>query len=219
MEKTRNEKILIGASLFVTFVLVVSAFTSDDDVQTDGKTKSQPAQAVQKKDAKQVEQKEVEPKQKKTVPAYEIIETANDRFDEKPTYRILIDPVDLTNDAFKEDVRRVVADVVEKKGEKLSVDIFDSRDAYEAFKEKTDVNRGCVYDGTGNLVSDTATVKACLEGLTTRMETHYIAFYEGYLDGADTDHWLSYFPSAFKDHPNVGAFVGNTDFNPKNYNN
>jgi hypothetical protein len=212
MAKTRKEKILIGASLFITFVLVVGAFTPDDKTPAEEKTQSPPSQATQKKDIKQVEQK-------KTVPAYEIIETANDRFDGKPTYRILIDPVDLTNDTFKEDVRRVTVDLVEKNGQKISVDIFDSKDAYEALVEKTDVNRGCVRDDSGNLVSDTNAVKACLEGLTARMETHYIAFYEGYLEGAATDHWLSYFPSASKDHATVGGFVGNDDFNPKNYNN
>jgi hypothetical protein len=62
---------------------------------------------------------------------YEIIRTLNLRFDDAVTYYVLIDPIDLSNDSFKEDIKEIIRKIVKEKGKKISIEIFDKRDSLE----------------------------------------------------------------------------------------
>jgi len=62
---------------------------------------------------------------------YEIIRTSNVRVDGAVTYYVLIDPVDLSNDSFKEDIKEIIKKIVEEKGRKIDIEIFDKRDSLE----------------------------------------------------------------------------------------
>ena len=62
---------------------------------------------------------------------YEIIRTLNVRVDGAVTYYVLIDPIDLSNDSFKEDIKEIIKKIVEEKGRKIDIEIFDKRDSLE----------------------------------------------------------------------------------------
>ena len=62
---------------------------------------------------------------------YEIVYTLNVRLDDTVTYYVLIDPIDLSNDSFKEDIKRVISKIVEEKGRKIDIVIFDNRNSLE----------------------------------------------------------------------------------------
>ena len=62
---------------------------------------------------------------------YEIIHTLNVRLDDAVTYYVLIDPIDLSDDSFKEDIKGVIKKIVEEKGKKIDIEIFDKKSSLE----------------------------------------------------------------------------------------
>lgn len=62
---------------------------------------------------------------------YEIICTLKDRYDGDITYHVLIDPIDLSSNDFKDDIKEIIRRAVGERGRKISIEIFDKRDSLQ----------------------------------------------------------------------------------------
>ncbi|MBC8390474.1 MAG: hypothetical protein H8E13_20810 [Actinobacteria bacterium] len=55
---------------------------------------------------------------------YEIIYTLNLRYDDGISYYVLINPIDLSDDTFRENIKEIIRKIVEEKGKKISIVII-----------------------------------------------------------------------------------------------
>lgn len=131
---------------------------------------------------------------------YEIIYSIEKRFDGGISYYVLIDPVDLTNTSFIDNVKFLINKLVKEKGKKISIEVFDNKEALDlAYKQYGDLS-----------LDRTLTVEENLwQG------THYIAGFSGELETDLYLNTLNLFPSASSDHPKVGEYVSVMEYNPQ----
>jgi hypothetical protein len=137
-------------------------------------------------------------------PKYSIIGTSGKRYDGEPIYFVLIDPVDLSNDAFKQDVKSVLQAVAHADGSpKFSAQIFDDEAlAREAFSEETSPPSN----------QSPEVIKAAQE----RRGQHLVAMYAGGLiTGLGYPYDISWYPAAFNYMPNVGRYVDSEKWKPQ----
>ncbi|PJK17643.1 hypothetical protein CQS04_01845 [Chryseomicrobium excrementi] len=131
---------------------------------------------------------------------YEIIYSIVKRYDGGTSYYVLLESVDLNSAVFMDDVKYIVDELVREKGEKISIEIFDNRDALElAYKQYGDLSLERTLTESENLWQ----------------ARHYIAAYSGNLETGIYFNTLLMFPSASSDHPEVGEFVAITEYNPE----
>lgn len=131
---------------------------------------------------------------------YDIIYSIEKRYDGGTSYYVLIDSVDLNSLLFMDDVKYIVNDLVREKGEKISIELFDNRDALElAYKQYGDLSLERTLTESENLWQG----------------RHYIAAYSGNLETGFYFNTLLMFPSASSDHAEVGKYVAITEHNPK----
>lgn len=131
------------------------------------------------------------------IPKYEIIyEVVGKRFDGAKIYYVLIDPISLKDDAFKNDVKTVIKKIIEEKGAKISVDIFDKKTVLESSYAEASAQK-------------IPTAKEKIEA-----ETHYVAMFSGELKTNIYPNTLSFFGSTFTDNKIVGKYVETIEFNP-----
>lgn len=134
-----------------------------------------------------------------TIPNYTIVNKIQTRYDEGNSYYVLIDKTDLSNDSFREIVKSVVRDIVAKKGQKVSIEIFDDMGALEvSYKQYGEMSLGRVLTASEDLL----------------LERHYIAAYSGQLETGLYKNSLMFFPAAFTSSDTVGDYVDTIEFNP-----
>lgn len=128
-------------------------------------------------------------------PTYEIVYSkSNHRYDGATAYWVLIDPVDISSDEFKNDIATIIREIVTDKGSKISLSIFDK-------KASLDIN----YKLYGNNSLGRATTQA----ENDEAARHLIAMFDGDFAGNfQYENEISYFPSAIKSTPEVGGYVG-----------
>jgi len=126
------------------------------------------------------------------VPKYEMVnESEKIRDDGGITYFILIDPVDLTSEAFVGHIKNIIKQVVKEKikKENISIEIFDNREALEAvFKD--------------------------INSEDPLLQTHFIAKYVGESDTETYRDTLYIFPVAPKGGFGTGKYFDVIDFSP-----
>ncbi|MBM3703249.1 MAG: hypothetical protein FJW63_09775 [Actinobacteria bacterium] len=102
---------------------------------------------------------------------YEIVRTLNVRVDGAITYYALIDPIDLSNDSFKEDIKEIIKKIVEEKGRKIDIEIFDNRSSLEngykddKFFVMTDL------EGWENWITDEIAIDLAIHWIASVMST------------------------------------------------
>ena len=137
-------------------------------------------------------------------PKYSIIGTSGKRYDGEPTYFVLIDAVDLSNDAFKQNVKFVLQAVAHADGSpKFSARIFDDETiAREAFSEESAPPSNQSPEET----------KAAQE----RRSQHLVAMYAGGLNtGLGYPYDIAWYPAAFNYNPPVGQYVDSEEWKPQ----
>jgi len=138
---------------------------------------------------------------------YEIIYTLNNlRCDDAITYYVLIDPIDLSDDIFKDDIKEIIRNIVEEKGNKITIEIFDKRGSLEngykdgKFEETTDL------EGWDNWFTDE---------IANDLAIHSIATYDGELENWLFFNTLCFFMySDYIESTVVDKYVENIEFNP-----
>ncbi len=133
-------------------------------------------------------------------PNFKIIYTiTNKRFDGGVNYYVLIDPVDLSNDSFKEDIKAIVKQMVEKKGPNISIELHDKIESLQiSYKQYGDLSLGRPRTNAEEKL----------------MAIHYIAGYQGNLETGLYYNTLWYFP--INTEVNT-KYSGNEEFNPEEY--
>lgn len=180
---------------YVSYIVlfgIAGAFMPKDVTST--KTSEQ---KVERNDVENVVEEKVE---EELVINYKIENKAVIRYDKAPSYFVLINKVDLSNDKFKEDIQNLINRIVTEKGAKISIEIFDSKEALELmYQSSYGVN----------------TLGRALNNDENKLLTqHCIASFSGELE---TDMYLNtlyFFPSAFQDSPEVGKYVEIKKYNP-----
>lgn len=134
------------------------------------------------------------------IPQYEVVQTISaHRFDGASQYYVLMDSVDLTNDDFKADVKRIISDMATKNGGKISIEVHDSQESLDlSYKQYGDLS-----------------LKRTLTDAETSMEAeHFIAAFDGQMSTGSYMNTLSFFPGAFTTHETVGEYIETIEFNP-----
>lgn len=134
-------------------------------------------------------------------PKYQMIYSIDKRYDGGTSYYILIDPVDLTNTGFMDDVKYIINKFVNEYGGKISIEIFDDRNVLELqYKLYGDLSLGRPL--TNNEYQHAA--------------IHYIAGFSGELETGLYLNSLYFFPSADSTNtPEVGKYITTIEYNPE----
>jgi hypothetical protein len=131
------------------------------------------------------------------IPKYEIVyEVTGKRYDGAKIYYVLIDPINLKDDSFKNDIKTIIKKITEEKGAKISIDIFDKKTVLESSYNE----------------ASTQKIPSAKENIEA--ETHYIAMFSGELKTNIYPNTLSFFGSTFTDNKTVGKYVETIEFNP-----
>jgi hypothetical protein len=120
--------------------------------------------------------------QSKQTPEYEIIYSlSNKRYDGGKNYYVLIDPIDLNDKDFKDAIKFLVIDMIDKYGTKISIEIHDNIDSLNiSYKEYGDLSLNRPTTNQENEL----------------MSLHHIAAFQGELETGLYLNTLSYFPSS-----------------------
>jgi hypothetical protein len=148
-----------------------------------------------------VEEKKPKPTISVSIPKmkYKLVyESDKVRSDGGYSYYILIDPVDLSNATFKEDIKAIVKKLVSEKGNKISVDILDNSETLDLF-----YNSHYGVNKLGRILTKDELSEIAL---------HSIASYSGDMDINIYKNTLYFFAGASKDHPTVGKYVEISEF-------
>lgn len=131
---------------------------------------------------------------------YNIIYTVNNaRLDGGIRYYLLIKPIDLSNDNFKEGVKGIVRRFIKIHGNKVSLNIYDKLETLENdYKESEKSN---------------TTVSTDPEYLND-IEIHFIAYYDGDLSAGLYLNTLGFFPAYYEDNPVIEKYLEILEFNP-----
>jgi ABC-type glycerol-3-phosphate transport system substrate-binding protein len=135
-----------------------------------------------------------QPTPQAATPSYKVVvKTTNQRFDHKPAYYVVIDPVDLSNDSFKQRVKLIVQAVAKTNGDP----------DFSAY----------VYDDEA--VANTAYALNTADPLHTATDQesqHIVALYIGGLDDgrvstADDAYQIYWYPAASTDTPDAAKYT------------
>ena len=139
-------------------------------------------------------------------PQYSVIGTtamSTMRYDGEPIYYVAMDPVNLTNDGFKQNVKLVTQALAKTKGDPdFSARLFDDRAvAAETFAR--------VSDPPLSQKPDETTAAKDREG------QHLVAIYSGGLATTPDPYVLMWYPDAVTGTPNVGHYVDSEPWKPQ----
>jgi len=143
-----------------------------------------------------------------STPKYEVIsKSTSHRADEKITYYVVMDPVDSSNDIFKQNAKLIVQAIAEgNNSPDFSVYIFDSAAAAEMIISP--------YSIPITELNDIKAHKA-------EKDRHLVALYSGGFDidtarasTADSAYQLLWYPAASTDSPAVGKYLGREVWRP-----
>ena len=137
-------------------------------------------------------------------PKYSIVGTSNKRYDGEPTYFVLVDPIDVRNDAFKRDVKLVLEAVADADGSaKFSARIFDDEAiAREALSDETAPRPAQRPEES--------------ESARERRGQHLVAMYAGGVNtGLGYPYDIAWYPGAFTSTPDVGNYVDSEQWRPR----
>lgn len=132
---------------------------------------------------------------------YQIVyEISNNRYDGGKNFYVLVDKIDLQTADFKNEIKKMVDEVVRQKGQKISIDFINDR---------------AVLD----LIHSSHYGKNTLGRILTKAETDkvgdaLVAQFSGQLEANIYLNTLSFFPGTFTDNPRVGKYVETIEYNP-----
>lgn len=193
--KNRVAKI---ATVFVLFIIGMAVSNDIDKTTSTIKEENKTEQTTSKTETDIKEATE----EIKTIPTikYEILHETVKRYDKAPNYFVLIEEVDLSNDKFKDDIKNLINKIVTEKGAKISIDIFDNKNALEIFYKS--------HYGANTLG------RVLNKSELAQLEKHSIASFSGELEMDMYLNTLYFFPSASKSTAKVGEFVEIIEYNP-----
>ncbi len=135
------------------------------------------------------------------MPNYTVI-GERERFDDQPIYYLLIDPVDVSTDEFKNSVKGVLQALAAKQGNpNFSAWFYDNRE----------IGRLAYDDQVTPPVMDSPEE---IKAKASAREPHLIASYSGGNPNAWMMYGISWFPGATTSSPTIGQWVDSEEFKP-----
>jgi hypothetical protein len=187
--------IVVILGVYVGLNINKEPVTSDVSKETTFKPESREKEKIEKPKEERLVEK-ANPKYN-----YKIMYEVKKRYDGATSYYVLIDPVNVENAKFKDIVYYIVHDLVKKKGNKISVEIYDNKDALVLhYKLYGDMSLGRVLNNEEYIF----------------VGNHHVAGFSGELEIDLFFNTLYFYPAAnSKDNPKVGKFAGAIEYNPK----
>lgn len=138
---------------------------------------------------------------------YEIIYTLNHlRYDDGITYYVLINSIDLSDDTFKDNIKKIIGKIVEEKGKKISIEIFDKRDSLENGYKDSKFDEAMDLEEWANWFTDE---------IINDLAIHSIATYDGELEAGLYLNTLYFFIySDYIENTIVDKYAETIEFNP-----
>jgi hypothetical protein len=192
---------IFGVMIVLFFILIGITAEKRPEISRVNSTPSEKVEEVPTKKEESIQgTKEViqDTNENKKTPKYELVyELANKRYDGGKSLYVLIDPVDLKSDAFKDDIKSIVKKIVSEKGNKISIEMHDKKAALDiSYKQYGDLSLGRVRTREES----------------EELAIHFIAAYEGDLATMIYLNTLMFFPAASKDTAKVGKYVETSDY-------
>jgi hypothetical protein len=194
-------------ALFILFGLILIGSMADKDISTNQQNVSskeiQEQLEVRKEPAIQELEKteQLWNNQEAKKLNYKIIyEVGNKRYDGGKNFYVLIDGIDLDNASFKDEIKKIVDEIVKVKGGKIGIDFINN-------KEVLDLIYNSHY-GINTL--DRILTKTEMDKIGTSL----VAQFSGQLKTDIYLNTLSFFPGTFTDNPKVGKYVETIEYNP-----
>lgn len=132
---------------------------------------------------------------------YNIIYTVeNARIDGGITYYLLINPVDLSNDNFKDGIKGIIIRFVKIHGTKVSLNIYDKLETLE----------NDYKDSVSGKITTLTTDPKFLKDL----DLHLIAYYDGDLSAGLYLNTLYFFPAYYYENQSTEKYIEILEFNP-----
>ena len=131
---------------------------------------------------------------------YKIIYEEFIRVDGAPSYFVLLDKVDISNEKFMLEIKGVINKITTEKGKKINIEFLDDKNLLDLMHKS--------HYGA-NTLGRALTAKE-----REKLARHNIASFSGELANMPYTNTLSFFPSAFADTPEIGKYVKSEEFNP-----
>lgn len=200
-EKHLNRKRIL--LYFGGLIIVLGFLAVATDPKTEVASKNENAQTDQPAQSNNVTKQAndtVKAEPEKTTISYKTTQTLpGKRYDGGIIYYVVIDPVDLTSDTFKNNIKDLVNKITKEKGGKISIEFFDS-----------ETTSGVHYKEYVEMSLSPQEIKDAQADISI----HYIASFSGELETGIYNNSLMFFPGAFKDNKTVGKYVDTIEYNP-----
>lgn len=186
-----NKWLKIGVSTALA-VIVIATVANPQDQQQPSASSSQSSNASKPETSQS--------KPVATVPNYKVTyELSGKRYDGGKYYYVQSDPIGISNQGYKDDVRAIVNDMVAKNGNKITIEVHDNEESLSiSYKQYGDMSLG----RPRTAAEDTIQAR------------HYVATFSGDLETNTYKNTLDFFPAATKQNLEVGQFIGSEEFNP-----
>lgn len=195
-------------TLFIFFGLIIIGSLANNDNSTNPPNTPTPQQEEKQAEVKN-EPITQESENKESVQIneeikkldYQIVYELSDiRYDGGKNLYVLVDKIDLSNADFKNDIRKMVDEIVKIKGGKISIDFINN-------KEVLDLIYKSHY---GNNTLGRILTKAEMD----KIGNSNVAQFSGQLETDIYLNTLSFFPGTFTDNQKVGKYVETIEYNP-----
>lgn len=188
-------KILVTKNIILFFFLVlVIIFSFANNYNSTANVKNESiTQELENKESFQINKKV------KKLDYQIVYEVSHKRYDGGKNFYVLVDKIDLSSANFKHDIKKMVDDIVKKKGGKISIDFANNKAALDLIYKLYGTN------SLGRTLTKTEmgeVGESLVAGFSGQLETGF------YLNT------LYFFPGAFKNNPNVGKYVETIEYNP-----
>jgi hypothetical protein len=189
--------------LIIVVILAVYVGLNNNKESITSDVSEETTTKMESKEKEKVEKPKEEKLKEKATPKYiyNIMYEVDKRYDGATSYYVLIDPVNVENTKFKDIVSYIVNDLVKKKGNKISVEIYDNKDALVLhYKLYGDMSLGRVLNNEEYIF----------------VGNHHVAGFSGELETDIYFNTLYYYPAAnSEDNPLVGKYAGTIEYNPR----
>lgn len=198
---TRKMLATILISIFFILLILVGVTAPKSEQKKSTENVSEVKESAIKKTTQNNNDTAQAPKEVKAFEYQIIYEADNIRSDGGKSYYALIKKIDLSNDAFKENIKIAVDKIVKLKGEKISIEFIQDREALDLFYQS--------HYGKNTLG------RILTKEEIKKIGTALVAGFSGQLETYMYSNTLDFFPSATKDNSMVGRFIETLEYNPK----
>jgi hypothetical protein len=210
MEKTQKPwyKKWWAITLFIFFGLIVIGSLADNDNATNQTSTPTPQKQEEQTEVKnepitqESENKEsVQINEEVKKLDYQIVyEVSDKRYDGGKNFYVLVDKIDLSTADFKNDIKKMVDEIVKIKGGKIGIDFVNNKETLDL------IYKSHYGSNTLGRILTKAEMDKVGESLVTQ--------FSGQLEIGIYLNTLSFFPGTFTDNPKVGKYVETIEYNP-----